>query len=91
MDAHVSHLFSEPKAENSIAAAQQIARQLVKGKGLPRMLAALSSVTERKSRRVSSMKLRDALFRELPAAGRAGNQMFAPQAAKEGQRNRRLR
>src|SRR5664279_3360444 len=38
VDAHVSHLFSEVLAEDSIAVAQQVARQLVKGKGLPQLL-----------------------------------------------------
>src|SRR5271167_2413316 len=38
MDAHVSHLFSELKAEDSIAVAQQVTRELVKGKGLPQLL-----------------------------------------------------
>src|SRR5271165_4142796 len=38
VDAHVSHLFSELIAEDSIAVAQQVARQLVKGKGLPQLL-----------------------------------------------------
>lgn len=32
VDAHVSHLFSEVIAEDSIAIAQQLVRQLVKGK-----------------------------------------------------------
>src|SRR5271157_1457002 len=38
VDAHVSHLFSELIAEDSIAVAQQVARQLVKGKGFPQLL-----------------------------------------------------
>ena len=38
MDAHVSHLFSEVKAEDRIAVAQQVAWELVKGKGLPQLL-----------------------------------------------------
>ena len=38
VDAQVSHLFSEVKAENSIAVAQQVTRELVKGKGLPQLL-----------------------------------------------------
>src|SRR5271165_7583700 len=38
MDAHVSHLFSEVKAEDSIAVAQQVTRELVKGKGFPQLL-----------------------------------------------------
>src|SRR6516225_4674174 len=37
-DAHVAHLFSEVVAENSIAVAQQVARELGKGKGLPQLL-----------------------------------------------------
>src|SRR6516225_3793083 len=37
-DAHISHLFSEVSAENSIAVAQQVARELGKRKGLPRLL-----------------------------------------------------
>src|SRR6202030_2252129 len=37
-DAQVSHLFAEVIAENSIAVAQQVAGQLVKGKGLPQLL-----------------------------------------------------
>ena len=37
-DAHVSHLSSEFIAEDSIAVAQQVARQLVKGKGFPQLL-----------------------------------------------------
>ena len=32
-DAYVSHLFSEVVAEDRIAVAQQVARELVKGKG----------------------------------------------------------
>src|SRR5664280_1312607 len=38
VDAYVSHLFSELVAEDSIAVAEQVARQLVKGKGLPQLL-----------------------------------------------------
>src|SRR5208283_572000 len=38
MDAYVSHLFSEFKAEDSITVAQQVTRELVKGKGLPQLL-----------------------------------------------------
>src|SRR5271167_3135838 len=38
LEAHVSHLFSELIAEDSIAVAQQVARQLVKGEGLPQLL-----------------------------------------------------
>jgi hypothetical protein len=38
VDTHVSHLFSELIAEDNIAVAQQVARQLVKGKGLPQLL-----------------------------------------------------
>jgi hypothetical protein len=37
-DAHVSHLVSEVSAEDGVAVAQQVARQLVKGKGLPQLL-----------------------------------------------------
>ena len=37
-DAHVSHLFSEVIAEDRIAVAQQVARELGKGKGLPQLL-----------------------------------------------------
>jgi len=37
-DAHISHLFSELVAENSIAVAQQIARELGKGKCFPQLL-----------------------------------------------------
>lgn len=37
-DAHISHLLSEVIAEDGIAAAQQVARELVKGKRLPQML-----------------------------------------------------
>jgi len=36
--AHVSHLFSEVIAEDSIAVAQQVARELGKGKRLPQLL-----------------------------------------------------
>jgi hypothetical protein len=38
VDAHVSHLFSELKAENSIAVAEHVARDTVEGKGLPQLL-----------------------------------------------------
>jgi len=38
VDAHVSHLFSELIAEDSIAVAQQVTRELVEGKGLPQLL-----------------------------------------------------
>src|SRR6516162_5994404 len=38
VDAHVSHLLSELIAEDNIAVAQQVARQLVKGKRLPQLL-----------------------------------------------------
>jgi hypothetical protein len=34
-DAHVSQLFSEVSAEDGVAVAQQVARELVEGKGLP--------------------------------------------------------
>jgi len=37
-DAHISHLFSEVSAENSIPVAQQVARELDEGKGLPQLL-----------------------------------------------------
>jgi len=37
-DTHISHLFSEFSAENSIAVAQQVARRLGEGKGLPQLL-----------------------------------------------------
>ena len=37
-DAHVSHLFPELSAENSIAVAQQVAWKLCEGKGLPQLL-----------------------------------------------------
>jgi len=37
-DAHVSHLFSEVIAEDRIAVAQQVARELGKGKCLPQLL-----------------------------------------------------
>src|SRR6516164_11155163 len=37
-DAHISHLFSEVVAEDSIAVAQQVARELGKGKCLPQLL-----------------------------------------------------
>ena len=38
VDAHVSHLFSEVTAEDRIAVAQQVTRELVKGKSLPQLL-----------------------------------------------------
>ena len=38
LEAHVSHLFSEVLAEDRIAVAQQVTRELVKGKGLPQLL-----------------------------------------------------
>jgi len=37
-DAHISHLFSELVAEDSIAVAQQIARELGEGKCFPQLL-----------------------------------------------------
>ena len=37
-DAHVSHLFSEVIAEDSIAVAQQVARELGKGKRILQLL-----------------------------------------------------
>jgi hypothetical protein len=37
-DAHALHLFSEVIAEDSIAVAQQVVRELVKGKSLPQLL-----------------------------------------------------
>ena len=37
-NAHVSHLFSEVIAKDSIAVPQQVTRELVKGKGLPQLL-----------------------------------------------------
>src|SRR5499433_3698775 len=37
-DAHISHVFSEVLAEDSIAVAQQVARELGEGKGLPQLL-----------------------------------------------------
>ena len=37
-DAHVAHLVSEFMAENSIAVTEQVAGELVKGKGLPQLL-----------------------------------------------------
>src|SRR5437870_13723380 len=40
-DAHVSHLFSEGIPEDSIAVAQQVAREVVKGKCLPQLLSRL--------------------------------------------------
>ena len=36
--AHVSHLVSEVGAEDGVPVAQQVARQLVEGKGLPQLL-----------------------------------------------------
>jgi hypothetical protein len=39
VDAHVSHLFSEVIAEDRIPIAQQVTRELVKGKGLPQLAA----------------------------------------------------
>src|SRR5437879_2382517 len=38
VDAHVLHLLSELIAEDGIAVAQQITRELVKGKGFPQLL-----------------------------------------------------
>ncbi len=38
VDAHVLHLVSEFRAEDGIAIAQQITRELVEGKGLPQLL-----------------------------------------------------
>src|SRR6516225_1550888 len=38
VDTHVSHLFSEGIAEDSIAVAQQVARELVKGAGSSQLL-----------------------------------------------------
>src|SRR5260370_31160727 len=38
LDAEVSHLCSEVMAEDGIAVAQQVSRELVKGKGLPQLL-----------------------------------------------------
>jgi hypothetical protein len=38
VNAHASHLFSEVMAEDGIAIAQQVARELVEGKGLPQLL-----------------------------------------------------
>ena len=38
VDAHVSHLFSEVLAEDGIAVAQHVARDMVEGKGLPQLL-----------------------------------------------------
>jgi len=38
VDVHVSHLFSELVAEDSIAVAQQVTRDMVEGKGLPQLL-----------------------------------------------------
>ena len=38
VDAHVSHLFPEVIAEDRIAVAQQVARELGKGKGLTQLL-----------------------------------------------------
>src|SRR5260370_38460087 len=37
-DAHISHLFSEVIAEDSVAVAPQIVRELFKGKRLPQLL-----------------------------------------------------
>jgi hypothetical protein len=37
-NAHAAHLFSEVIAKDRIAVAQQVARELVKGKGLPQLL-----------------------------------------------------
>jgi len=37
-DAHVLHLFSKFTAEDGVAVAQQVARELVEGKGLPQLL-----------------------------------------------------
>src|SRR5215469_969655 len=37
-DAHISHLFSEVSAENSIAVAQQVERKVGEGKGPPQLL-----------------------------------------------------
>ena len=37
-DAHVSHLFSEVIAKDSIAVPQQVAREFFKGKCLPQLL-----------------------------------------------------
>jgi hypothetical protein len=37
-DAHISHLFSGVCAEDSIVVAQQVARKLGGGKGLPQLL-----------------------------------------------------
>jgi len=37
-DAHISHAFSEVLAEDSIPVAQQLARELGEGKGLPQLL-----------------------------------------------------
>src|ERR1035441_9392022 len=38
LDAHVSHLSSKLIAEDSVAVAQQVARELVEGKCLPQLL-----------------------------------------------------
>ena len=38
LDTHVSHLFPEGIAEDRIAVAQQVARQLVKGEGFSQLL-----------------------------------------------------
>ena len=40
-DAHVSHLVSEVLAEDGVAVAQQVARELVKGKGFSQLLSRL--------------------------------------------------
>ncbi len=37
-DAHVSHLLSEVITKNSVAVVEQVARELVKGKGFPQLL-----------------------------------------------------
>ncbi len=37
-DAHIAHLFPEFIAEDGIAVAEQVARELVEGKGLPQLL-----------------------------------------------------
>src|ERR1035441_2777631 len=41
LDAHVSHLSSELIAEDSVAVAEQVARELVEGKCLPQLLSRL--------------------------------------------------
>src|SRR5262249_443380 len=38
LDAHVSHLFSEGIADDGIAVAEQVTRELVEGKCLPQLL-----------------------------------------------------